>query len=109
MCAVIRAEGLAYEDTEHRGMSLLSGDGFEAWIQGVLDAAPEKNDDGTAKLEPLVPPKRENPFSAPKDGAAKKSGGKRREPAVEVGEADTAGGDAADTSDADAEPCTASA
>jgi hypothetical protein len=104
LTAVIRAEGLAYEDTEHRGMSLLNG-GFDTWVQGVLDAAPEKNDDGTAKLEPLVPPKRENPFSAPKDGVEKKSGGKRRELAADAAVADAA--DATDT--ADAEPCTASA
>ena len=109
MCAVIRAEGLAYEDTEHRGMSLLNG-GFDTWVQGVLDAAPEKNDDGTVKQEPLIPPKRENPFSASKDGAAKKSGGKREQQVADASDADetdAAYGDAADT--ADAEPCTASA
>ncbi len=113
--AVIRTEGLAYEDTAHKGMSLLNG-GFDTWVQGVLDADPEKNDDGTVKQEPLVPPKRENPFSAPKDGAAKKSGGKRKQQvadaeetvgAAAADEADAAYGDAADT--ADAEPCTASA
>ena len=109
MCAVIRAEGLAYEDTEHRGMSLLNG-GFDTWVQGVLDATPEKNDDGTVKQEPLIPPKRENPFSASKDGAAKKSGGKREQQVADASDADetdAAYGDAADT--ADAEPCTASA
>ena len=106
LTAAIRAEGLAYEDTEHRGMSLLNG-GFDTWVQGVLDAEPEKNDDGTVKLEPLVPPKRESPFSAPKDGAAKKPGGKRREPAADADESDTADGDATDT--ADAESCMANA
>ena len=114
LTAVIRTEGLAYEDTAQKGMSLLSG-GFDTWVQGVLDAVPEKNDDGTVKQEPLVPPKRENPFSAPKDGAAKKSGGKRKQQAADAeetstadaDEADAADGDAADT--ADAEPCTASA
>ncbi len=109
MCAVIRAEGLAYEDTEHRGMSLLNG-GFDTWVQGVLDATPEKNEDGTVKQEPLIPPKRENPFSTPKDGAAKKSGSGRKQQAADetaaadADEADTAYGDTAD-----AEPCPASA
>ena len=109
LTAVIRAEGLAYEDTEHRGMSLLNG-GFDTWVQGVLDATPEQNDDGTVKQEPLIPPKRENPFSASKDGAAKKSGGKREQQVADASDADetdAAYGDAADT--ADAEPCTASA
>jgi hypothetical protein len=99
MCAVIRAEGLAYEDGDHRGMSLLCGD-FDAWTRAVLDAEPEKNDDGTVKQEPLIPPKRENPFSASKDGAAKKFGGKREQQVADAS-------DAADTTDA--EPCTASA
>ena len=112
MCAVIRAEGLAYEDTEHRGMSLLNG-GFDTWVQGVLDAEPEKNEDGSVKQEPLVPPKRENPFSTQKDGAAKKSGSGRKQPAANTDEttdvADTDEADAAFGDTADAESCTASA
>ena len=105
LTAAIRAEGLAYEDTEHRGMSLLNG-GFDTWLQGVLDATPEQNEDGTVKQEPLTPPKRENPFSVAKDGAAKKSGGKRPRPATDDAAADMP---EADSEGADAEPCMAEA
>jgi hypothetical protein len=68
------------------------------------------------KQEPLVPPKRENPFSALKDGAAKKSGGKRKQQVADAEEtvgataADDADAADADTTDAaDAEPCMAEA
>ena len=100
--AVLRAEGLAVEDPEHKGMSLLCGD-FDEWAEAMRTAEPEKNGDGSVKMEPLVPPKRENPFAAAKDRTPKKSGGKRRESAADVDEPGIADGDATDA--ADAEPC----
>ena len=106
LTAVIRAEGLAYEDGDHRGMSLLCGD-FDAWTRAVLDAEPEKNGDGTVKQEPLVPPKRENPFTTVKGASAKKSGGGRKQPPTDDASADTSDSEDADT--ADAEPCMAEA
>ena len=76
LTAVARAEGLAREDAEHRGMSLLLCDDFDAWVQGVLDADPEQNEDGSVKLEPLHPPAKGSPFK-PKskgDGAKRTDG-----------------------------------
>ena len=108
LTAVIRAEGLAYEDTEHRGMSLLNG-GFDTWTQAVLDAVPEKNEDGTLKQEPLVPPKRENPFAAAKGATAKKSGSGRKQPATDDATADTSDADPEEADASDAEPCAAEA
>jgi len=98
MCSVVRSENLAREDTEHRGMSLLNG-GYDTWVQSVLDADPEKNDDGTEKQEPLHPPVKESPFKG-----LRKSGGVKRADGVE-----TASGDADSADASDAETCAVNA
>jgi hypothetical protein len=97
LTAVIRAEQLAREDTEHRGMSLLNG-GYDTWTQGVLDAKPEKNDDGTDKLEPLHPPAKESPFKALR--------GVKRADGVETPSGDDETGTESGES-SDAQPCAA--
>jgi hypothetical protein len=108
LTAVIRAEGLAYEDVAQKGVSRLS-DRIETWIQCVLDAEPEKNEDGTVKQEPLVPPKRENPFAATKGVSAKKAAAKRSLSVAGAADADTSDSDYEDADAADAEMCTTEA
>ena len=58
LTAVLRAEGLAQEDPEHKGMSLLCGD-MEGWRAATLDGDPVREEDGSEKTEPLRPPVRD--------------------------------------------------